>query len=95
VISHFCMIRKYTRYRSASSQIEFRKRVPIRLHLIFVFAKLRRDESARQVAPAEFGMRIWSARTRPRFGSARHVASRKAISYHRTPRPLPQSSIPN
>jgi hypothetical protein len=44
------------------SQNEFRKRVPIRLHLISVFAKLRRDESARQIAPAEFGMRLWSAR---------------------------------
>jgi hypothetical protein len=33
------------------SQNEFRKRVPIRLHQISVFAKLRRDESARQVRP--------------------------------------------
>ena len=39
------------------SQNEYRKRVPVRLHLISVFAMLRRDESARQVANAAFGMR--------------------------------------
>jgi hypothetical protein len=32
------------------------------------------------------GLRLWSARTRPRFGPTRHVASRKAMSCHRTPR---------
>ncbi len=46
-------------------------------------------------------MRLWSARTRPRFGPTRHVASRKAatccrtpkaMSCHRTPRQLPQLS---
>jgi hypothetical protein len=48
------------------------------LILISVFAKLRRDELARPVDPAECGMQIWSARTRPRFGPTRHVASRES-----------------
>ena len=32
----------------------------------------------------------WSARTRPCFGSTRHVASRKAVSCHRTPNSINQ-----
>jgi len=42
-----------------------------------------------------FSLRLWSARTRPRFGSPRPIASRRAMSCRRTPRQLPQSSIPN
>ena len=50
--------------------------------------------TARRVASTRQGVRIWSARTCPRFGPTRHVASRKAMSCHRTPRQMPQSSIP-
>ena len=43
----------------------------------------------RRAASTRQGVRIWSARTRPRFGPTRHVASRKAMSCHRTPCQLP------
>src|SRR5208282_3852125 len=47
--------------------------------------------------PGVFNLRIWSARTRPRFGSTRHVASRKAATCCRTPKcdvmPLPSNNI--
>ena len=56
------------------SQNEYRKRVPVRLHLISVFAKLHRDESARQVRPFLPHIRIaeWGARpSRLPFSAAR------------------------
>ena len=51
-------------------------------------------EPAQPVAPAAFGMRLWSARTCPRFGSPRHVASRKAMSCHRTPQTSSRQGTP-
>ena len=63
-----------------------------------------RRSGIREKVPSKFRPRqlwLWSARTCPRFGSTRHVASRKAatccrtpkaMSCHRTPRQLPQLS---
>ena len=64
------------------SQNEFRKRVPVRPAM--------RDATSCPCGMriAECGIRIWSARTRPRFGSTSRpggIASRKAMSCHRTP----------
>jgi hypothetical protein len=44
------------------------KRVPVRRHQISVIAQPRAPR-------CPCAMRLWSARTRPRFGSTRHVAS--------------------
>ena len=76
------------------TQNEYRKRVFKCAKSRPVIAPRLHCVTTRRVASTRQGVRLWSARTRPRFGPTRHVASRKAMLCHRTPRQLPQSSIP-
>ena len=57
----------------------------MRPNLISVIAQPR---APRPAPRCPCGMRLWSARTCPRFGPTRHVASRKAATCRRTPKAM-------
>jgi hypothetical protein len=62
-------------------------RLQIEINLAALRKNLHRLSGNPKIKPCAPACRSepWSARTRPRFGSTRHVASRKAVSCHRTP----------